>query len=71
MNAVTLSSKFQVVIPQAVREKLGLTAGQKFQVMALDGRIELIPLVPIKSLRGALKGANTDFVREKVDRVLP
>ena len=71
MNAVTLSSKFQVVIPQAVREKLGLKAGQKFQVIALDGRIELIPVEPIESYYGKLKGASTEFVREKTDRKLP
>lgn len=70
MEAVTLSSKYQLVIPQAVREKLQLKAGQKFQVLAYDGRIELIPVVPIVSLRGILKGVDEPFVREKQDREL-
>lgn len=70
MEAVTLSSKFQVVIPQTVREKLHLKAGQKFQVLAYDGRIELVPVVAIESLRGILKGVNECFVREKQDRAL-
>lgn len=70
MNAVTLSSKYQVVIPQAVREKLGLQPGQQFQVIALDGRVELIPVEPAAALRGFMKGANTDLKREKADRTL-
>ena len=48
MATVTLSPKFQVVIPKAVREKLSLSPGQKIQVVVHDGRIELILLRPIK-----------------------
>jgi len=70
MEAVTLSPKYQIVIPQAVREKLQLKAGQKFQVLAYDGRIELVPVMPIESLRGILKGVNVPFEREKKDREL-
>ena len=70
MNAVTLSSKYQVVIPLAVREKLGLQPGQQFQVVALDGRVELIPVEPATALRGFMKGANTNLLREKADRAL-
>jgi AbrB family looped-hinge helix DNA binding protein len=70
MNAVTLSSKYQVVIPQAVRERLGLQPGQQFQVVALEGRVELIPVEPAKSLRGFMKGADTDLRRDKADRAL-
>ena len=70
MNAVTLSSKYQVVIPQAVRTRLGLQPGQQFQVIALEGRVELIPVESAKALRGFMKGANTDLVRDKSDRVL-
>jgi AbrB family looped-hinge helix DNA binding protein len=64
MNTVTLSPKFQVVIPQAVRADLKLKPGQKFQVFALGGRIEIVPMQPIKELRGFLQGVNSDFVRE-------
>ena len=70
MEAVTLSPKYQIVIPQAVREKLQLKVGQKFQVLAYDGRIELVPVMPIQSLRGILKGADIPFEREKKDREL-
>jgi AbrB family looped-hinge helix DNA binding protein len=69
MNAVTLSSKYQVVIPQAVRESLKLQPGQQFQVVALEGRVELIPVEPAKALRGFMKGASTELGREKADRV--
>jgi AbrB family looped-hinge helix DNA binding protein len=64
VNAVTISPKFQVVIPREVRKLLGLTAGQKVQVIALDGRIELIPIVPAKRLRGYLRGIDTRVERD-------
>jgi len=70
MEVVTLSPKYQIVIPKAVREKWNLKAGQKFQVLAYDGRIELVPVMPIESLRGILKGVNVPFEREKKDREL-
>ena len=64
MNTVTLSPKFQVVIPQAVRNLLKLKAGQKLQVFALGERIELVPMKPMKEMRGFMKGMNTNFERE-------
>ena len=70
MNAVTLSSKFQVVIPQAVRERLGLQPGQQFQVVAFEGRVELISVEPAQALRGFMKGARPQAGREKTDRTL-
>lgn len=68
MQTVTVSPKFQVVIPKSVREALQLKPGQKMQVVEYDGRIELIPDKDIKELRGFLKGINTKFERED-DRV--
>ncbi len=68
MQTVTVSPKFQVVIPREVRESLQLRPGQKMQVVEYDGRIELIPDRDIAELRGFLKGMNTDFEREK-DRI--
>jgi AbrB family looped-hinge helix DNA binding protein len=68
MQAVTVSPKFQVVIPQAVREAMGLQPGVKLQVVHYENRIELIPIRTSKSLRGSLKGLNTNVPREK-DRV--
>ena len=68
MHAVTVSPKFQVVIPLAVREQLQIEAGQKFQVVAFDHRIELLPIEPAKALRGFVAGLDTE-VRRDSDRV--
>ena len=68
MTAVTVSPKYQVVIPKEVRESLGIYSGQKIQVITYKNRIELIPIKPIKKMRGFLKGINTKVVRDK-DRV--
>ena len=68
MQAVTVSPKFQVVIPRPVRDHLHLRPGQKMQVIEYDGRVELIPERDISELRGFVKGINTDFEREE-DRV--
>ncbi len=65
MTAVTVSPKFQVVIPKDVRESMGITSGQKIQMLTFQNRIELIPIKPIKEMRGYLKGINTDIKREK------
>lgn len=68
MTAVTVSPKYQVVIPKAVRESLGIVSGQKIQVLAYQNRIELIPIKPMKAMRGFLKGINTNVRRDR-DRV--
>ena len=68
MTVVTVSSKYQVVIPKDVRERLGLAPGQKVQALAVGGRVELVPLEPIERLRGFLKGMSSDLDRED-DRV--
>ena len=68
MQSVTVSPKYQVVIPKAIREALKLYPGQKMQIVHYAGRIELIPERDIKELRGFLKGINTEFKREE-DRV--
>ena len=66
MNTVIISPEFQVVIPQAIRESLQLKPGQKIQAIQFENRIELIPVVPMKSMRGFLKGIDTTIEREKV-----
>jgi AbrB family looped-hinge helix DNA binding protein len=65
MQTVTLSPKYQVVIPKSIRSALKLRPGQKMKVIEYDGRIELIPDKDIAELKGFLKGINTDFEREK------
>jgi AbrB family looped-hinge helix DNA binding protein len=64
MQSVTVSPKYQVVIPLAVRKALGIKPGQKVQVILYEGRIELIPLEPIEHSRGFLKGIDTTVQRE-------
>ena len=68
MEMVTVSSRFQVVIPCAIRESLGIRPGQKLQVIQYENRIELISLQSAKELRGFLKGTDTTVEREP-DRV--
>ena len=64
MLTVRVSPKFQVVIPLAVREALGLKAGQRVEVIRLDDRIELIPVRRIKKMRGFLPGLDSRVVRD-------
>ena len=64
MGTLTISPKFQVVIPKQIRDILRLSAGQKIQAIVYDNRIELIPLRPIKDMRGFLKGMDTTIERE-------
>ena len=63
MNLVKLSPKFQVVIPQAIREALNLKAGEKLNVMRYTNRVEFIPVRPIQEMRGFLRGIDTAIVR--------
>ena len=68
METTKVSPKYQVVIPVRIRRALGIRPGQKIQVIPYEGRIELIPVVPIKKARGFLKGIDTAIEREP-DRV--
>ena len=69
MNAVTVSPKYQVVIPRLVREQMNIKPGEKFQVISFDDRIELIRTQPIRKMRGFLKGLDSSFHRENDDRI--
>jgi AbrB family looped-hinge helix DNA binding protein len=68
VSVVTVSPKFQVVIPREIREALGLAPGQKVQVLQYQNRVEFIPVRPMRALRGFLKGIDTTVPREG-DRV--
>lgn len=68
MQAVTVSPKYQVVIPQAVREEMGLTPGTKLQVLQYGDRIEMIAVRSAKTLRGTLRGIDASVPRDR-DRV--
>jgi AbrB family looped-hinge helix DNA binding protein len=63
MDLTTVSPKVQVVIPKRVHDQFGLSPGQQLQVLALPGRIELIPIQSPAALRGFLQADNT-FQRE-------
>lgn len=69
METVSISTKYQVVIPRAARKQLRVKPGQKMQVIIYDNRVVLIPVRPIKEARGALRGMNTEGVRDEADRV--
>ena len=64
MEQVKVSPKFQVVIPKPVRESLGITPGQRLQVVQYGDRIELVPVRDIGEMRGFLAGMDTRFERE-------
>jgi AbrB family looped-hinge helix DNA binding protein len=68
MATVIISTKYQVVIPKKFRESLKIRPGQKIQILEYDGRLEFIPLRPMKSMRGSLKGMDTTLKRD-ADRV--
>ena len=60
MNIVTVSRRFQIVIPKAVGEAARIHPGQKLAVFAIDDRIELVPIRPAKEMRGFVRGIATD-----------
>ena len=65
---ITISSKYQVVIPKVAREALKLRPQQKLTVLEKDGMLILIPQRPLKTMRGIAGGAKTNNFREKKDR---
>ncbi len=65
METLTISPKFQVVIPKEIRDSLRLAAGQKVQVIAYENRIELIPVRPMHTMRGFLRGIDTQVERDE------
>ena len=65
MSVVTVSPKFQVVIPRHIREALKLEPGQKVEAFEYDGRVEFVPVRPAKAMRGFLRGLNTAVPRDR------
>jgi AbrB family looped-hinge helix DNA binding protein len=64
MTTVTVSSKYQIVIPRLLRDALGIRPGDKLEAIPYQGRIALVPVRPMKSMRGFLKGIDTDVPRD-------
>lgn len=69
MDTVTISPKFQVVIPKAIREQLKLVPGQKIQAIVYGGHIEFLPVRPAREFRGMLRGLDTRVMRDESDRL--
>ncbi|MFP4379992.1 MAG: AbrB/MazE/SpoVT family DNA-binding domain-containing protein [Candidatus Sumerlaeia bacterium] len=69
MKAVTVSPKYQIVIPKEVRERMDIVPGQKLRVLSFDDRIELVRVRPMSESRGILKGLDASFQRDEDDRV--
>lgn len=65
MQTVTISPKYQVVIPKEIREALHLLPGEKLQIFHYQNRLELVPVKEIKNMRGFLKGIDTKIMRDK------
>lgn len=68
MTIVKVSPKYQVVIPKEIRESMHIKPGQEICMIMYDGRIELIPILPMEQARGMLKGIETNIEREE-DRI--
>jgi len=68
MNTVTLSNEYQLVFPEEIREATCLKAGTSFEVIPYNNRIELIPIKPIRNLKGIFKGIDTNIIRDN-DRI--
>ena len=69
MDTVTISPKYQVVIPRAIREKWNVKPGQRVRFIIYGNRLEIVPVRDIKEARGFLKGMSSDIEREEQDRV--
>lgn len=67
MEAVTISSKYQVVIPREVRKQFNLKPGQKIMFIPYNGTLRVVVVPPIKKARGMLKGIGTENIREEAD----
>lgn len=67
MEAVTISSKYQVVIPKEVREQFNLKPGHKIMFIPYNNTLRVVVVLPMKVARGMLKGMNTENIREEVD----
>jgi AbrB family looped-hinge helix DNA binding protein len=65
VSIVTVSPKYQVVIPRHIRTALGIAPGQKVQAFEYEGRVEFIPVRPAKALRGFVRGLNTIITRDR------
>jgi len=64
MNTVTLSGNYQLNVPKEISDMFGFEIGDSFEIISYNNRIELIPIKPIKKLKGIFKGMDTNIIRE-------
>ena len=69
MDTVRISSKYQMVIPRAIREKWAIKPGQKVRLIVYGNHLEVVPVRDIREMRGFLKGMSSDIQRDEEDRV--
>lgn len=69
MDTVTISSKYQMIIPRAIREKWNIKPGQRVRLIVFGDRLEVVKVRDIKEARGFLKGMSSEIEREEEDRV--
>ena len=68
MSTATVSSKFQLSLPKALREAMNIQPGQQFELIPMGSIIQLVPKTSIKELRGVARGANPTHFRDRTDR---
>lgn len=64
----TLSSKFQISIPKAIRDEQHWEAGQEFVFIPKGKGVLLMPVPALDELAGIARGADTGNVRDRKDR---
>lgn len=69
MSTATLSSKYQLSLPKALREAMQLKPGQQFELIPMGSVIQMVPKTSIKQLRGVARGANPEKYRDRTDRI--
>ncbi len=69
MSTVTVSPKYQVVIPKIIRERMHIQPGEKLEVISFDNRIEFVPIRPMKEMKGFLRGLDSTFTRDEDNRI--
>lgn len=67
-DTATLSTKFQISIPKAVRTARRWKAGQEFAFIPKGAGVLLIPVPERSDLAGIAAGARTDGYRDREDR---
>ncbi len=67
-DTATLSAKFQISIPKAVREARKWKAGQEFAFIPKGSGVLLVPVPERDQLAGIAKGAKPENYRDRKDR---